>query len=65
MIFLKHFDTTKQTIYGVGKIHVQRTCKVRNLIPIINKRMRWALGTSLKFYEVTVGAPSPTRHTHV
>ncbi|KAF9778397.1 cysteine proteinase [Thelephora terrestris] len=62
MIFLKHFDTTKQTIYGVGKIHVQRTCKVRNLIPIINKRMRWALGTSLKLYEeIKPGMIEPMR----
>ena len=64
MILLKHFDTTRQTAYGVGKINVQRTCKVRDLIPIINTRMRWALGTPLKLFEVTIGSYLPTCHTY-
>ena len=52
MIFLKHFDTSKQTLYGVGKVHVQRASKVSDLVPIINERMRWTPGTPLKLYEV-------------
>lgn len=51
MVFLKHFDTTKQTLLGVGKIHMPRSSKVSDLIPIINERMRWASGTPLKLYE--------------
>ena len=51
MIFLKHFDTSKQTLYGVGKVHVQRASKVSDLVPIINERMRWQPGTPLKLYE--------------
>lgn len=52
MIFLKHFDTSKQSLYGVGKTYVLRSCRVGDLIPIINERMRWTPGTPLKLYEV-------------
>ena len=52
MVFLKHFDTTKQTLYGVGKSYVPRNSKVGDLFPIINERMRWTPGTPLKLYEV-------------
>ncbi|KAH7889278.1 hypothetical protein F5I97DRAFT_1934219 [Phlebopus sp. FC_14] len=51
MIFLKHFDTTKQTLYGVGKVYVSRNNKVQDLHPMINERMRWTPGTPLKLYE--------------
>jgi len=51
MIFLKHFDTSKQTLYGVGKIFVSKNAKVGDLVPIINERMRWP-ETPLKLYEV-------------
>src|SRR5258708_5940291 len=54
MIFLKHFDTTRQSLFGIGKIHMPRASKVSDLIPIINERMRWASGTPLKLYEVPV-----------
>ena len=53
MIFLKHFDFTKQSLLGIGKIYMPSASKVRDLIPIINKRMKWAPGTSLRLYEVT------------
>ena len=53
MIFLKHFDTAKQSLFGIGKLHIPRICKVRHLIPSIIARMRWALDTPLKLYEVT------------
>ena len=59
MIFLKHFDTTRQTLYGIGKIHMPRASKVSDLIPIINERMRWASGTPLKLYEVSNDLFSP------
>ncbi|KDQ60693.1 hypothetical protein JAAARDRAFT_31668 [Jaapia argillacea MUCL 33604] len=51
MIFLKHFDTSKQTLFGVGKCYVQRNAKVGDLCPIVNERMRWTPGTPLKLYE--------------
>ncbi|ESK93065.1 ubiquitin carboxyl-terminal hydrolase 5 [Moniliophthora roreri MCA 2997] len=51
MIFLKHFDTSKQTLFGAGKVYMLRTSKVADLVPIINERMRWAPGTALKLYE--------------
>ena len=52
MIFLKHFDTSKQTLFGVGKVYVLRSSKVGDLVPVINERMRWPSGTPLKLYEV-------------
>ena len=61
MVFLKHFDTTRQSLFGIGKAHMPRTSKVSDLIPIINERMRWASGTPLKLYEVTSSAFSPLR----
>lgn len=55
MVFLKNFDTSKQTLYGVGKVYVSRNTKVQDLQLSINERMRWTPGTPLKLYEV----PSP------
>ena len=52
MIFLKHFDASKQTLLGVGRIYVLRNSKVGDLAPIINERMRWTPGTPLKLFEV-------------
>ena len=54
MVFLKHFDTTKQTLCGVGKVYMQRSSKVGDLVGIINERMRWSSGTPLKLYEVRI-----------
>ncbi|EGO20961.1 hypothetical protein SERLADRAFT_452101 [Serpula lacrymans var. lacrymans S7.9] len=51
MIFVKHFDTSKQTLFGIGKVYVQRNSKVVDLHPVINERMRWTPGTPLKLYE--------------
>ncbi|TFY81764.1 hypothetical protein EWM64_g2248 [Hericium alpestre] len=51
MIFLKHFDTSKQTLHGVGKCYALRAAKVSDLVPIINEKMRWTPGTPLKLYE--------------
>lgn len=52
IIFLKHFDTAKQTLCGIGKAVVSRNSKVADLIPTINERMRWPPGTPMKLYEV-------------
>ncbi|KAG6911473.1 hypothetical protein DXG01_014547 [Tephrocybe rancida] len=51
MIFLKHFDTSKQTLLGVGKAYMLRTSKVGDLAVVVNERMRWTPGTPLKLYE--------------
>ena len=65
MVFLKHFDTTRQSLFGIGKIHMPRASKVSDLIPIINERMRWASGTPLKLYEVMANTFSPTSHANL
>ncbi|KIK98862.1 hypothetical protein PAXRUDRAFT_823415 [Paxillus rubicundulus Ve08.2h10] len=51
MVFLKHFDTSKQTLHGAGKVYMSRSSKVQDLHLIINERMRWTPGTPLKLYE--------------
>ncbi|KAJ8502185.1 hypothetical protein ONZ45_g11886 [Pleurotus djamor] len=51
MVFLKHFDTTKQSLLGVGKAYMPKNSKVGDLISVINERMRWAPGTPIKLYE--------------
>lgn len=58
MTFLKHFDTSKQSLVGAGKVYMPRTHKVGDLIPIINERMRLAPGTPIKLYEVRNGKTS-------
>ena len=60
MIFLKHFDTARQSLLGICKIYVPRASKVRDLIPIINHRMKWPSGTSLRLYEVMEDTFPPT-----
>lgn len=52
MVFMKHFDTSKQTLTGAGKTYMLRTSKVGDLVTIINERMRWPAGTPVKLYEV-------------
>ena len=52
MIFLKHFDTSKQTLKGVGKHYVQRNSKVGDLTNYINEKMGWPAGIPLKLFEV-------------
>ncbi|KAH9079482.1 ubiquitin carboxyl-terminal hydrolase 5 [Lactarius deliciosus] len=32
MVFLKHFDTSKQTLHGIGKCYAQRNAKISDLI---------------------------------
>lgn len=53
MIFLKHFDTSKQQLFGAGKVYMQRNSKVSDLFTLINERMRWTPGTPLKLYEAS------------
>jgi len=65
MVFLKHFDTTNQSLFGIGKIHIQSASRVSDLIPIINERMGWASGTPLELYEVVNGTFSPSRRANL
>jgi len=65
MIFLKHFDTTKQSLFGIGKIDMPRASKVSDLIPIVNERMKWASETPLKFHEVVNCTFSRTRRANL
>jgi len=51
VIFLKHFDVSKQHLYGIGKMYVQRGMKVADLTALINERLRWPANTPLKFFE--------------
>jgi len=60
MVFLKHFDSTKQSLFGVGKVDIPTASKVGDLVPVINEKMKWASGTPLKLYEVTNSGLSPT-----
>jgi len=53
MIFLKHFDTSKQSLYGVGRVYMSKASKVGDLVPVINERMHWVDSTPLKLYEVS------------
>ena len=59
IVFLKHFNTTRQTLFGIGNIYVRRTDRVRDLIPIITDRMKWSPEKQLKLYEVTTCGFSP------
>lgn len=51
MIFLKYFDTSRQTLLGVSRMYVQRQMKVGDLIPTINELMRWPPTTQVKLFE--------------
>ncbi|KAF8868458.1 ICP0-binding domain of ubiquitin-specific protease 7-domain-containing protein, partial [Gymnopilus junonius] len=50
-IFLKHFDASKQTLFGAGAVWVPRASKVPDLIRIINAQMRFGASTALSLYE--------------
>jgi len=58
-VFLKHFNTKTQSLFGIGKVDMPGASGVGDLIPVINERMKWAPGTPLKLYEVTNDALSP------
>ena len=48
MIFLKYFDTSRQSLLGVSRMYVQRHMKVSDLVPTINELMRWPPATQVK-----------------
>ncbi|WFD43786.1 ubiquitinyl hydrolase 1 [Malassezia psittaci] len=51
MIFLKYFDTSRQSLLGVSRMYVQRQMKVADLVPTINELMRWPPTTQVKLFE--------------
>lgn len=51
MIFLKYFDTSRQTLLGVSRMYVQRQMRVADLVPTINELMRWPPTTQVKLFE--------------
>jgi ubiquitin carboxyl-terminal hydrolase 7 len=51
IIFLKCFDASKQSLYGIGKMYIQRSMKVGDLTGLINERLRWPRDTRLKLFE--------------
>ena len=65
MVFLKHFDTTWQSLLGIGKIYIPRTSKVNDLFPLINERMGWLPWTPLRLYEVTNVISPRTSHVNM
>ncbi|TXT08338.1 uncharacterized protein COLE_05262 [Cutaneotrichosporon oleaginosum] len=51
MIFLKWFDCSKQSLFGQGKVFVDKNDKVSVLYNIIQERMGWPSSTPIKLYE--------------
>ncbi|KAI8933294.1 hypothetical protein NX059_009921 [Plenodomus lindquistii] len=51
MIFLKHFDTKTQSLFGIGTFYAAIQDKVSDLSPTINKIMGWPAGTPIKLSE--------------
>jgi ubiquitin carboxyl-terminal hydrolase 7 len=51
VVFLKRFDAPKQSLYGVGKMYVQRGMKVADLTGLINERLCLPPNTPLKLFE--------------
>lgn len=54
LLFLKHFDTDKQTLTGTGHVYISSTGKVADMIPQILESMSWPFGTELRFWEVSI-----------
>jgi hypothetical protein len=52
MIFLKKFETSSQTLQGVGKCHIPQISKDANLNGIIYKKMDWVADIPLALFQV-------------
>lgn len=53
LLFLKHFDAEKQTLFGQGHVYIGKHKKISELGPIILERMKWPAGINLRLYEVS------------
>ncbi|KAF7680281.1 cysteine proteinase [Alternaria burnsii] len=51
MIFLKHFDASEQSLFGVGTLYAAFQDKVSDLTPAITKMLGWPTGTQIKLSE--------------
>jgi ubiquitin carboxyl-terminal hydrolase 7 len=51
MLFLKHFDPEKQSLYGVSTFYAAWQDKVQDISPQILKLLNWPAGTTIKLYE--------------
>ncbi|KAF9172197.1 hypothetical protein BGX20_006156 [Mortierella sp. AD010] len=51
MIFVKYYDPYTSTLEGLGKLHVQRTAKVGDIISILNEKKGFPSNTQLKLFE--------------
>jgi len=59
LLFLKHFDTDKQSLTGSGHVYVSSGGRVSDMISQILESMSWPAGTELRFWEVRITTPSP------
>jgi ubiquitin carboxyl-terminal hydrolase 7 len=64
LLFLKHFDVDKQTLYGVGQFYCAWYDKVSEIGPDILKLMNWPTGTNFRIYEVRK-PPNPSAAAHI
>ncbi|KAG0340089.1 hypothetical protein BG000_000719 [Podila horticola] len=51
MIFIKYYDPLASRLEGVGKLYVQKSAKVADILPQLNEKMGFAIGTPLKLFE--------------
>ncbi|KAI7815889.1 ubiquitin carboxyl-terminal hydrolase 5 [Gamsiella multidivaricata] len=51
MIFTKYYDPFSAKLEGVGKLYVQKTAKVGDIVPILNERKGFPANTPLKLFE--------------
>ncbi|KAG0340189.1 hypothetical protein BG004_006523 [Podila humilis] len=51
MIFIKYYDPLVSKLEGIGKLYVQKNAKVADILPQLNEKMGFAVGTPLKLFE--------------
>ncbi|KAF9100159.1 hypothetical protein BGX27_000461 [Mortierella sp. AM989] len=51
MIFAKYYDPFTSKLEGVGKLYVQKTAKVGDIVPILNERKGLPSNTPLRLFE--------------
>jgi ubiquitin carboxyl-terminal hydrolase 7 len=54
VLFLKHFDVEKQTLYGMGHFYASQQDKAVDIAPHVLKLMGWPSGTNFKMFEVSL-----------
>jgi ubiquitin carboxyl-terminal hydrolase 7 len=51
VLFLKHFDVEKQTLFGIGQFYADQQDQGAELAPKICEMLRWPAGTPFKMFE--------------